>query len=301
MELRHLRYFAAVAEALHFGRAADRLHISQPSLSQQMRQLEAEIGVELLKRSTRRVELTAAGTSFLTRAREILTAADEAVVNARRVSAGVEGTLVVGGVGSATYSLLPTFARMMREEAPGIDLSFQGEMTVPELLDALQAKQIDLALLHPFSGDTEPFVLTSLRSEEFIIALPAHHRLAAQPYISVEELRDEDFIMHPAFGRSVMYQTVTKLCRDAGFDPRVRHQVSETSTLLAFVASGLGVAILPESASHLLVHGATYRPLRTDSKIELTAAVRATDDSPTLWRAISMLQRQILDGDGTYE
>src|SRR5262245_18373918 len=147
MELRHLRYFRAVAEELHFGRAADRLHIAQPPLSQQIRQLERELVVSLLTGSTRSVELTPAGAAYLQRALQILAAVEDAAEQARRIAAGTEGQLTIGCVGSATYSLLPQLARTLAEVLPGVDVRVRGEMLAPAQLHALAAGGIDLVLL----------------------------------------------------------------------------------------------------------------------------------------------------------
>ncbi|MDY6808481.1 MAG: LysR family transcriptional regulator, partial [Actinomycetota bacterium] len=155
MELRHLRYFRAVAEELHFGRAAERLHIAQPPLSQQIRQLEAELGVTLLVRSTRRVELTPAGQAYLERVESILDAVDVAGVQAQRVAEGRAGTLAVGCVGSATYSLLPRFVRALGEQLPDLEVSVHGEMLAPAQLSALATGEIDLALLRPPVGSAD--------------------------------------------------------------------------------------------------------------------------------------------------
>jgi len=288
VELRHLRYFVAVAELRHFGRAAARLHMAQPPLSQQVRQLEAELGVELLRRTTRRVDLTDAGAAFLQRAREVLAAVDAASVEAQRIGAGLEGRLVVGCVGSATYSLLPSLARTLREELPAVDFSFRGEMLVPDQAAALLAGEIDLALLRP-PVDHPGLVLTPLRRERLIVALPDGHRLAGRKRLRVADLRDEDFIVHPGHGRSVMSGLVLSLCREAGFEPRVRQEVGETSTLVTFVAAGLGVALVPEPVAALGVAGATYRPLVGGGQVELSAATRAGDDAPVLARALAIL------------
>lgn len=288
VELRHLRYFVAVAELKHFGRAAARLHMAQPPLSQQVRQLEAELGVELLHRTTRRVDLTDAGVAFLQRAREVLAAVDAASAEAQRIGAGLEGRLVVGCVGSATYSLLPSLARALREELPAVDFSFRGEMLVPGQATALLAGAIDLALLRP-PVDESGLVVTSLRMEGLIVALPDGHRLAERKRVRAIELKDEDFIVHAGQGRSVMNGLVLGLCRDAGFAPRIRQEVGETSTLVTFVAAGLGVAIVPEPVSALGVAGATYRPLTGGVKVELSAATREGDESPVLARALELL------------
>lgn len=149
MDLRHLRYFVAVAEERHFGRAAERLHMAQPPLSQQIRQLETELGVQLLHRTTRRVDLTEAGRAYLERARAILADIDEAGQHARLVAAGSVGHLAIGCVGSATYSVLPALSRRLSEELPGVDFSFRGEMLAPDQVEALRTGAIDVALLRP--------------------------------------------------------------------------------------------------------------------------------------------------------
>lgn len=288
MELRHLRYFLAVAEERHFTRAAERLHMAQPPLSQQIRQLEAELGVRLLERTRRRVELTDAGAAFLRRVRAILAEVDDATEEARRVAAGLQGRLTVGCVGSATYSLLPAFARRLRAELPGIDVAFRGEMLVPDQVKALLAHEIDLALLRPPVDDPAVRVET-LRTDRLIIALPDRHPLARRPRLRVADLRGEDLVVHAA-GTSVMYGKVLALCHEAGFEPRVRHQVAETSTLVTFVAAELGVAVVPEPVAELGVAGVAYRPLAdAGAHIELAAAVRADDRSPALARTLAVL------------
>ena len=289
MELRHLRYFVAVAEERHFGRAAARLHMAQPPLSQQIRNLEAELGVVLLRRTTRRVDLTAAGEAYLARARAILADVDDAAAEAGRVAEGMVGRVVLGCVGSATYSLLPALARTLREELPGIDFAFRGEMLVPDQVAALIDGRIDLALLRP-PVDEAALRVTTLRREGLIVALPEGHRLAARKRLRVADLRDEDLVVHAGQGRSVMHGLVTALCREAGFEPRVRHEVAETSTLVTFVAAGLGVALVPEPVAALGVAGATYRPLVGPSaRIDLAAAVRADEDAPHVARALQVL------------
>ena len=213
MELRHLRYFVAVAEERHFGRAATRLHMAQPPLSQQIRNLETELGVVLLRRTTRRVDLTAAGETYLVRAREILASVDEAGAEAGRVAEGLVGRVVIGCVGSATYSVLPALARTLRKELPGIDFAFRGEMLEPDQVAALLAGRIDLALLRP-PVDDATLRLTTLRREPLIVALPQAHPLAARERLRVADLRDEELIVHVGQGRSVMHGLVTSLCRE---------------------------------------------------------------------------------------
>ncbi|MCW2798022.1 LysR substrate-binding domain-containing protein [Nocardioides sp.] len=293
MELRHLRYFVAVAEERHFGRAAARLHMAQPPLSQQIRNLEDELGTMLLHRTTRRVDLTHAGQAYLLRAREILASVSAAGEEAQRVASGLEGRVVMGCVGSATYSLLPALARALREELPGIDFGFRGEMLVPDQVAALRAGDLDMALLRPPIDDTR-LAITKLRTDRLVVALPEGHRLTRRTRLRIDDLREEAFIVHAGRGRSAMDELVTSLCHEAGFQPRVAHEVAESSTLVAFVAAGLGIAIAPEPVRSLGVAGTTYRLLSGRSaRIDLAAGTRADDDAPHLGRVLSVLQRVV--------
>ena len=297
MELRHLRYFQAVAEERHFGRAAVRLHMAQPPLSQQIRHLETELGVTLLRRTTRRVDLTPAGEAYLVRVRAILQSVDAAGDEARRIGGGLEGRLVVGCVGSATYSLLPALARALREQLPGVDFAFRGEMLTPDQVAALREGSIDLALLRPWGdpADQSDLTMATLRAERYVVAVPEGHRLATRSRVRMADLRDEDLVVHSGHGRSAMYGAVVGLCRDAGFEPVIRHEVAETSTLVTFVAAGLGVAIVPEPVAQLVVAGATYRPLASRARMDLVVATRADDDSALLARTLVVLRRQLED------
>lgn len=291
MELRHLRYFRAVAEELHFGRAAERLHIAQPPLSQQIRQLERELDVSLLTRSTRRVELTAAGEAYLKRAIAVLDAVDDAGNQARRIALGVEGHLIIGCVGSVTYSVLPRLVRALRDELPQVDIGIRGEMLAPAQLDALLAGEIDIALLRP-PVDNVAVRCETLRRDRLITALPTEHQLAQRDQLHVGDLRSEDFIAHAGQGRSVMAGLLAAVCVDAGFEPRVRHEVSETSTLVTLVAAGLGVAVVPAPTADLDIAGVTYRPLEPSSLgIDLVAARLVDAPSAVIERALGVLRR----------
>ncbi|SFC18955.1 DNA-binding transcriptional regulator, LysR family [Nocardioides terrae] len=290
LELRHLRYFVAVAEERHFGRAADRLHMAQPPLSQAIRRLEADLGVTLLHRTTRRVDLTDAGATYLARARTILAEVDDAAHAARLVAAGSVGHLAVGCVGSATYSLLPTLSRRLADELPGVDFSFQGEMLAPDQVEALRSGTIDVALLRPPVADLS-LALTTLRHDRLVAAVPADHPLAARRQVRVTDLRDADLIVHSADRRSVLYDVVVGLFRDAGVEPHVRHEVGETSTLVTLVAGGLGVAVVPEPVTALSLDGVAYRPLvRPVTSVELALAHRAGRTEPHLLRTLDIIR-----------
>jgi DNA-binding transcriptional LysR family regulator len=296
--LRHLRYFLVVAEELHFGRAAERLHMAQPPLSQQIRRLEAEVGAELFVRTTRRVDLTAAGAAYVERARAILASVDAAAAEARRIAAGSEGRLVIGCVGSVTYSLLPELSGRLAEELPGVDFSFRGEMLASEQVHALRAGTIDLAFLRPPVADPT-LAVTSLRHDRLVLAVPAGHRFAARHLIRVADLRGEGLIVHSAQRRSAMYDVVHRLCREAGFEPTVRHEVGETSTLVTLVAGGLGVAIVPQPVQALSLEGIVYVPLvRPATSVELVVAHRADRHEPHLDRTLAVVRELVTPSSG---
>jgi len=291
MDLRQLRYFVVLADELHFGRAATRLHMAQPPLSQAIRQLEAELGVTLLTRTTRRVELTDAGRAYLDRSRAILAEVDEAAQHARRVAAGSVGHLAIGCVGSATYSLLPTLSRHLSTELPGIDFAFRGEMLVPDQVGALRDGAIDVALLRPPIADASLTVLP-LRRDRLVVALPADHPLARRTQVRAVDLAGTDLIVHSADRRSVMYDVVLRLLRDVGIEPTIRHEVGETSTLITLVAGGLGVAVVPEPVTSLALDGVVYRPLvRPATTVELAVAYRAERSEPHLARTVEVIRR----------
>jgi len=296
MELRHLRYFVAVAEEQHFGRAAQRLHIAQPPLSQQIRRLETELGVRLLTRTTRRVELTAAGERYLVRARGVLAAIEAAGVEAQQVSVGEVGRAAIGFVGSATYEVLPTLARALRRDLPGITLDLRGEMLTPDQESALLDESLDLGFLRPPVRDPR-LEVRILRSEPLIAVLAEHHPLARASSVALADLRAEPFIGYPAHRRSTVHEAVLDACSEAGFAPVALQEVAETSTLVAFVAAGLGVALVPESVRHLHITGAVYRPLTgTARRVELAAATVRGRNQPAVAR-VTALAEHLLRGD----
>jgi DNA-binding transcriptional LysR family regulator len=284
MELRRIQYFVAVAEEAHFGRAAERLCMAQPPLSQQIKALEAEMGVVLFHRTTRKVELTPAGERFLDRARAILADVDDAVTEAGQVAAGMVGRIAIGFTGSATYDLLPSLVRVLRADLPGIELDIHGEMLTPDQVTALTDGTLDLGLLRPPVRNTALEVQV-LRREPLIAVLPEHHPLAVHDRVRLADLRDDPFITYPSHNRSVVYEAVIDACQRAGFVPASVNEVSETSTMVSFVAGGLGVALVPASVQHLRITGATYLPLAgTTQEVELALATRAGETSPHVAR-----------------
>ena len=290
MELRHLRYYVAVAEERHFGRAAARLNMAGPPLSQQIRALEAELGVQLLRRSTRRVDLTDAGEAYLARARAVLADVEEAGREAHAVAAGTLGRLVVACVGSATYSLLPRLARGLAEELPGIDFEFRGEVLVPNQVRQLADGSVDIALLRPPVHDPALRVV-ELRRDRLLVAVPADDPLARRRSVRISDLAGRDLVMHAGRAGSVMREKVVTLCRESGFEPRVRAEVDETSTLVALVAGGLGAAIVPAPVTSLGLAGVSYLPLAGQHTIPLAVAYRADRGEAHLHRAVTAIRR----------
>lgn len=296
MELRHLRYVLAVADERHFGRAADRLHIAQPPLSQQIKQLEAELGVRLFERTTRRVELTPAGARFVERARAILAAADRAADEAQRIAAGHEGTLSVGFTGSASYRLMPQLARAVRRALPGIELRLHGEQLTPRQVASLTDGTIDLGFLRP--PVNEPALVTeSLASEPLVAAVPDTHPLAGMRAVSLTDLASEPFVGYPSRGGSVVHDEMVRACASAGFTPRFVVEVTETASLVSFVAAGIGVALVPASVSDLALTGVRYLPIDAPPRVELAAAYRADDDSPHLQAVLQVVREHFSVGE----
>lgn len=294
MELRHLRYFVAVAEERHFGRAAQRLHIAQPPLSQQIRRLEAELGVTLLQRTTRRVELSPAGAVLLDRARGILAAADAAAEDCRRASDGEIGRLSIGFTGSTTYSLLPRVATALREGLPDVTLDLRGEMITPAQVEGLLQGTLDIGFLRP-PVRSRDLTLEVIRSEPLAAVLPAGHRLADADEVPLEALADEPFIVYAPHLRSVLGDLVEDACIAHGFTPRTGMEVTETATLVSFVAAGLGVSLVPTSVSGMTVSGAVYRPLAgVAPRAQIAVAHAAGEPPPLVARALGLVQTAVM-------
>ncbi|ASN20058.1 LysR substrate-binding domain-containing protein [Arthrobacter sp. YN] len=279
MEIRQLNYFIAVAEERHFGRAAKRLHMAQPPLSQQIRQLEEQLGVRLLNRTTRRVELTAAGQALLDRGRQIVNAVGTLRADVYQVGQGASGVLRVGFSGSATYGVMPPIVRRAKQVLPGLSLNLHGEMLTPAMEAGLRDGTLDAALLRPpiASQDIEYRIVTR---EPLILALPSFSALAMDRPVAVHELQDQEFISYPP--ESVLYRVTAGLCREAGFQPRITQVISETSTMLSFVAAGSGVAILPASVRALQLEGVVYRDIEQAPEVDLAVAWRREDRSSLL-------------------
>lgn len=287
MELRHLRYFVAVAETCHFGRAAERLHMAQPALSHAIRQLETELGVTLFTRTTRQVRLTAAGEFLLTEAHRVLDSIDNSVRGVQRIAEGRLGLIRIAFTGTAVFSHLPRIAQLVQRTLPGVALEIHSDLLTPAQCDGLRAGHFDLGVLRP-PAQGDGITLRTLDVEPLILALPADHRLTAEPEISVTDLRTEDFIGY-AGKDSVVNDVVTRTCRAAGFTPRRAHDAAGTAVLLALVAGGLGIAMVPASARALPLAGVVFRDLTDAGSIELSLAWRRNDGSPLVRSVLNAL------------
>ena len=279
MELRHLRYFVAVAEELHFGRAAARLHIAQPPLSQQILRLERELGVELLRRNRRSVQLTDAGRLLLEHAKPLLAQADHLERLLRQAAAGEVGRLAVGFVGSASYETLPRILRAFRDRYPNVELRLE-ELTTVGQVAALLAGRIDVGLVRPPVGD-ESLELTPLVQERLVAALPDSHRLARRRRVPVAALADEAFVLVPRRLGTGLYDDFLGVCREAGFSPHVVQEANEMQTIVSLVSAGIGVSLVPESVETFSPPRVAYRPLSgPNASLEIALAHRRSDRSP---------------------
>lgn len=285
METRQLRYFIAVAEEKHFGRAAQRLHMAQPPLSQQIKQLEEQLSTQLLVRTTRKVELTAAGEVLLDRARMVLADLDQLTQDVELVGKGASGVVRIGVAGSTTYRLMPGIIKAARERMPDLRLNVHGEMLTPEMERALEENRIDVALLRP-PVRSDQLELKSLGPDELVLALPEQHPLAAREELQLADLAGQPFVCYP--GESAVSGIFLDACRKAGFRPDIVQEARETSTLLSFVASGMGVALVPTSRSAFGMQGIVFQTVTDAPGVDLSLAWRRGDGRPLIAGFISL-------------
>lgn len=284
MELRHLRYAVAVADTLHFGRAARSLGIAQPPLSQQIRALEDELGVRLFERSSRRVALTAAGEAFVAEARGVVAAADRARLAAQAAGRGDSGRLVLGLVGSAAAVVLPRLVGTFRERHPGVELVLR-ELTTAEQAARLRTGELDAGLLRPpLAGDAaRELRLLGLGTEPLVAVLPAGHRLADRRPLPVAELAGERFVLFPRPAGPGLYDQITALCRRGGFTPVLGQEAVQMQTIVGMVAAGLGVALVPGSVARSARPDVAYVPVVPHTVTPAPSlAWRPDDPSPAL-------------------
>ncbi|MBV8619111.1 MAG: LysR family transcriptional regulator [Curvibacter sp.] len=259
MKLHLLRYFAVLAEELHFGRAAERLSITQPPLSAALKALEDELGVTLLERNSKHVALTAAGTAYLGEVRLILERVNQAAQTARAVAAGLRGRLDIGFTGSMVVRDMPAIVQDFSREAPGIELQLR-EMSSSEQTDALMHRQLHAGFVNVA---TVPAALDSLplACDSFVCCLPSGHPLADLPEIDLRSLSDETFVMFSREVAPANHDNVVALFSRAGIHPKTRHASRQWLTVVALVAAGMGVALVPASMARAGIAGARLVPL----------------------------------------
>lgn len=258
MELRHLRYFVTVAEELHFTRAAARLGVKQPPLSQQILQLEEEVGTKLLSRSTRNVELTSAGEAFLIHARKALRQVETATEAATRSVKGESGQLRIGFTSGASfnYTVLSLVADF-RHHYSGVELVLM-EGASNHLLEALDAELIDIAFIRPTAQQRAPLDCISFPNEGLCVALPSNHPFSSMASLSMAELNGERFILFPRKNSPMFYDEITDCCRQAGFSPNIVQVAPQLTSVINLVAMGVGISLVPESLQSLRPDSVTY-------------------------------------------
>jgi len=280
MELRHLRYFVAVAEEGNVTRAAERLGIGQPPLSQQIQALERELDTQLFHRTGHGVTLTEAGKALLVDAKRLLSDAQDAIVNAQRAGRGETGHLHLGLTASATFHpIVRALIRTFRSAYPGVGLTLTEDRTA-QLLDLLNEGRLDLALLRPGTHTFAGVALHPIASEQMKAVLPAAHPLAKRRRIPLSALADESFILIPRGASPMLHDEILSACRNAGFDPTLGQQAPQLSSVVNLVSAEFGVSVVPASVSQLHVDGVAYVDI-TDAKAvtQLALASREADRS----------------------
>lgn len=292
MELRQIEYFTVVAEELHFGRAAMRLQMTQPPLSQQILQLERELGVKLFERSKRHVKLTNAGKVFLQEVSHVLTQLEQAKVAALRAQMGMLGRLVLGFVGSAIFDILPIIVRGFQEKFPNVDLVFR-EMPTPMQIEAFHSKDIDIGFIR--TPVIDPLLsLLSVHQETCIAVVPKLHPLAQHASISMGDLSTERFILVEREVWPSWYDDILSKCRDAGFSPFIRQEVKEIQTVVGLVAAGLGISVVPRSTANLHARDVVYVNIEGEAPhVEMSIAWRTDDNSAIVKQFLDTAKRLI--------
>jgi len=285
--LARLSCFIAVAEELHFGRAAERLHMTQPPLSRQIQQLETELGVQLIDRTTRSVTLTPAGVAFLPDARRILQLAESAALTVRRVPAGDLGTVVVGFTAASAHAVLPRLLEQTRSLLPDVKLELR-EMVSSVQVEALMSGEIDLGMARP-PLKRPGIVSRPLLHEQLVAALPAGHPLTEQGrQLTLNDLDGQDFVMYSPVQARYFNELLISTFTIAGATPRFVQFVTQVHTMLVLVRSGIGIALVPASAATLHPEGVVFRTIGAfrERPVELDAAWRGDSTNPALLRLL---------------
>ncbi|MGH2893864.1 MAG: LysR substrate-binding domain-containing protein [Solirubrobacteraceae bacterium] len=295
MELRHLEAFVAVADELHFSRAAERLQIAQSPLSQRIRTLEAELGVRLFERTNRRVRLTQAGVRILVEARATLRAADATARAAQRTREGEAGLLRLGFVASAAFLRLPELLRVLRQAVPAAEVELL-RLNSSDQLDALAEDRIDagLARVAPVGDVGWEVGVAALEPEPYLAVVAREHPLAGRRWLALGALADELWILSGSASRSELVRGIHRMCARAGFTPRVAHEAPDLPSVMAPVAGGLGVSLVPLGIAQLKVPGVAAIPLRSEdqSPLPTTLVWHAPRASPLVRRLVTAVTQR---------
>lgn len=307
MDFRHFRYFVAVAEELHFARAAERLGIAQPALSQQIKAMEEQLDARLFSRANRRVELTEAGAAFLVEVRAALASAEKAIRVAQDTARGDSGTIKIGFVGSVMYQ--PSFPRLLKQyrtDHPGVALQLY-EMAILPQIEFVKEQQLDVAIVRAplppaLPEGVETFVLAS---QKLVAVLPHDHRLAGATSLSLSQLANDPFLAFNDPAGIGLGHALLSLCREAGFEPDIQLHLSEVATLISLVAAGHGVSLITETVAYLKLPDVQYVPLAgTEPYSELIVIHRRFERSAAvrelLTRIRASARESVSAGNGKY-
>ena len=297
MELRLLHYFVTLAEELHFGRAAQRLCISQPPLSVAIKQLEQELDAQLFERSSKGVRLTAAGAHLLVKARQLLTLSHQAAQETRDVARGTVGHLRLGFVGSSLYRGLPQALERMQQTHPQVRVDMLEANSAEQIL-GLQQMRLDVALVHSIQPP-EGIASQLIVEEPFVVCLPERHPLCAGASIDLADLQGDRLILFSTLVSPTYHQRIYEMCLAHGFAPEVRHEVRHWLSVISLVSLGQGVALVPEALARVGLPRLVFRPLMGEHpRSEMLAMWRSTPANPLVQALLAHLQRAAQELEG---
>lgn len=289
METRQLKYFVAVAEELHFGNAAKRLHISQPPLSQQIMKFEEELGVRLFKRDRRSVKLTAAGESLLKEARVILKSIEHARLNLADAASGERGHLSLGYIAPSLNTALPKVISRFKKTYPNVHFELRQMGTNPQL-EAIRAETLDAGVVRLFRHDTDDLETMLFHKESYAVIVPNDHSLAGRKSVDMSELSKDPLIFFPRRSQPPLYDEWMRLFAACGFMPKIVQEVESKSAALALTAAGIGISIVPESLIAASRNEVTFLPLTGQyPPLEIHLVTRRGDISPTTRNLIQVI------------
>jgi len=290
MDMRHLRCFVAVAEELHFGRAAERLHLSQPPVSLALKELEQELGVTLLERTSRRIALTRAGEDALRDARAVLAAADLLKRRASEAAKGLMGSLSIGFISLPAYSFLPPVLRRFTEDYQRVKIALQ-EGTSDQILHDVESGALDVGLVFQTPDLAPALQARTVQKEPLVLALPESHPLAAARSVSLAKLANERFLGFERHQGTLMFDAIVATCMRHGFSPQF-FPARQMHTIVSLVSGGIGVALVPASVQALHREGVIYRPMRGEkTMVESVAVWRKQDDAPLVRAFLALLPK----------